>query len=782
MANGNDVPAQSRRPLFAGGERLRKKVEPGSGGGPKWHPRTMDEAVALLTPQVAELQEAVASTPADMRGSRVVFEAKVSPNYLANSYFPTTLFQEADLVPVGTRGSMGEYKTPKKTEQSETKTYLLAADERALAKVSRLLAGELAATATLNRARDSLRQFELIRLPSVDETLRAAPDLEDALVWEAVFHPLFDFTGERTRKEAEAVFEKWNALVSRLGGVVESEYARLIKGLTFMPVRLGADAAREAARFNPLRTIRPMPGIRPLPTSPLRIVSTEAQAPNPPAGHRPQSDLRVAVFDGGVDVTVPQLAPFVREFELTSEPRDAECVAHGTLVSSTALFGAGHDSGELPTPEVGVDHFRVLPVPPPSADLELYWILDRISEEAERGNHRIVNLSLGPDLAIDDDDEPHAWTARLDELAEERDVLFVSAVGNNGELDAATGANRLQVPADMANGIGVGACDRRAPESDWQRASYSAVGPGRPGCRMQPTGVAFGGAPGRGFRGIGAGGLIAEAEGTSFAAPAVVHGLAALSATLGAQGSDPRLLRAFAVHCAEPAAPLDPEGSGFGRLPERFDGLLECEPNEATVLYRDTISRGEAVSLPFPLVSSVIDGKTVRLRWTIALAVPTDPRNPVEYTQAGLEVAFRPHAQRFVFTNRDTKQSKTVDVVEDAEEARRLMSEGYEFSNLPATRSPKQHRHEARRRRDEAKWETVLHANQRMRASSLFNPQLTASYLAREEGVLTDAPPLEFVMLLTIQAPKGVDLYDSTRVNYPQLTPLHTELPLRLGV
>jgi Subtilase family len=782
MANGSDVPARPRRPLFAGGERLREKVEPGSGGGPKWHPRTMDQAVALLTPQVSALQDAVASTPAGLRGSRVVFEAKVSPNYLANSYFPTTLFREADLVPVGTRGSIGEYRTPKKTEQAETKTYLLSADERALTKVSRLLSGELAGSATLNRARDSLRQFELVQLPSIEETLRAAPDSGDSLVWEAVFHPLFDFTGERTRREAEVVFEKWQALVAGLGGVVESGYARLIKGLTFMPVRLSAEAAREAARFNPLRTIRPMPGIRPVPVSPLRINATGVAAPNPPAAHRPQSDLRVAVFDGGSDPAAPQLAPFVHEFELSGEPRDPDFVAHGSLVSSTILFGPGHDSGELATPEVGVDHFRVLPVPPGSADLELYWILDRISEEVERGNHSIVNLSLGPDLAVDEDDEPHAWTARLDELAEEMNVLFVSAVGNNGELDAQTGANRVQVPADMANGIGVGACDRRPPEPDWSRAPYSAVGPGRPGCRMQPTGVAFGGAPGRGFRGISSGGLIAEAEGTSFAAPSVVHGLASLSATLGRQGADPRLLRAFAVHCAEPPSPFDPEGSGFGRLPERFDELLECSPNEATVLYRDTISRGEAVSLPFPLVSSVIDGKTVTLRWTIALSVPTDPRNPVEYTQAGLEVAFRPHAQRIVFTNRKTKRSKTVNVAEDAEEARRLISEGYEFSNLPATRSPKQRRHESRRRRDEAKWETMLHVSQKMRASSLFKPQLTASYLAREEGVLVDAPPLEFVMLLTIGAPKGVDLYDAIRVNYPQLTPLRTELPLRLGI
>jgi subtilisin family serine protease len=95
-----------------------------------------------------------------------------------------------------------------------------------------------------------------------------------------------------------------------------------------------------------------------------------------------------------------------------------------------------------------------------------------------------VSLSLGPSLPVDDRTEPHAWTARLDEIAEQRGVLFVTAVGNNGEDDAASGLNRVQVPSDMVNALAVGACDRPASEAGWARAPYSAVGPGRPGARM----------------------------------------------------------------------------------------------------------------------------------------------------------------------------------------------------------------------------------------------------------------------------------------------------------
>jgi hypothetical protein len=775
-------PPQRRRPLLAGGERLTEKIERGGGGGPKTHPRSIEEAVELLAPQLEQLQEGAATTPTTLRGARVVFEATVSPNYLANSYFPKDLFAEADLIPVGTRGAMGEYRTPKKVEQRETKTYLLAGDEHSIAKVNGLLHGEMPGGAAAKRAREALRQFEVVRLPPIEETLRGTPDaIDTTVVWEAVLHPLADSRGRYSEEERSSVLAKWDALVGDLGGQVDHDYIRTIKGLTFMPVRLPADAGRQAARFNPLRAIRPMPSVRPLPVAPLRVAATNATPSEPPAAERPQSDLRVAVFDGGADDDIPHLSPFLTNTDLTDEAAHPEYLAHGTLVSATVLYGAGHDQGDLRTPEVGVDHFRVLPAPAQHSDHDLYWILDRIEEKLSDGKYPIVNLSLGPELSVDDDDEPHAWTARLDDLAERRDILFISAVGNNGELDSATGLDRVQVPADMANGIGVGACDRRPPDGAWDRAPYSAVGPGRPGARMQPLGVAFGGVDTRPFRGITAGGVIGEAIGTSFAAPTTTHGIGALAAMLGPIGKDPRVLRAFAAHCAEPASPIAPEASGFGRLAERYDDVLECKPHEATVLYCDAISRGQSIGLPFPLAEDAVTGRTIKLRWTIALSTTTDPKNPVEYTQAGLEVSFRPHANRYTFYNAETKHSKVVDIVASADEAARLMREGYVFSTLPATGNARPYRHEAHRRSEEGKWETVMRSDVNKRASSLLRPQITVSYLAREEGVLTDASPLGFAMLLTMQAPTGVALYDSVRTGFQQLVPLRTELPLRLS-
>ena len=773
---------QPDRPLLAGGEALRQDSERPSGGGPKWHPRTIDQARQQLSPQLQALQQAVSDTPAALRGARVVFEATVLPNYLANSYFPAELFREADLVPVGTRASIGPYQTKTKTEEDRpTKSYLLAGDERSIARVADLLNAENARGGA-GTARDRLRQFETVRLPNVDEVLRSRPDVPagELLTWEAVLHPAVDAAGETTAAEREAILEKWAAWVGLLGGEVAVDYRRNVGGMTFMPVRLPAGAAEEASRFNPLRALRPMPKVRPIPVDPLRVVTTADQLPAPPPGQRPQSDLRVAVFDGGVSHELPHLAPFVDSIEVTPEAADPHAVAHGTMVTGALLYGPLEDGQPLRTPEVGVDHFRVVPAPSPDPwDVDLYWILDRIVELVRARDYAIVNLSLGPSLPIDDQTEPHAWTARLDELAEERGVLFVTAVGNNGNDDAASGLNRVQVPADMVNALAIGACDRRAPQDGWRRAPYSAVGPGRPGARLKPCGVAFGGVDTQPFRGMVAGGRIGEAIGTSFAAPTANHGVAGLAARLGAALTTPDVLRAFALHFAEPPDGPALEEVGFGRLLERYDERWNCAENEASVLYRDTIERDQAISLPFPLPASAVAGRTIELSWTVVFTAATDPTDAVDYTQAGLEVAFRPHARRYTFRDPSTNKGVELDVQEQSQEVLAQLAAEAIPSALPATKPSDRRRNEVLQR-EEGKWETALHFAKRMRASSLFNPQLTVNYLAREDGSLTAAPALPFAMLVSMRAPQGVKLYEAVRQQYPVLTPLTARIPLRL--
>ena len=250
---------------------------------------------------------------------------------------------------------------------------------------------------------------------------------------------------------------------------------------------------------------------------------------------------------------------------------------------------------------------------------------------------------------------------------------------------------------------------------------------------------------------------------------------------LGAVGGDPNVLRAFAAHFVE--TPDDKnlhEEVGFGRFAERYDAFLDCASNEATILYRDEIERGQMISLPFPLVSEVVDGRRVSLTWTIAFSAPTDPKNPVDYTLSGLEASFRPTPRRST-SEIERRRQPRCQCGDGTGSCFQLLEAGYTVSSLPKTAGAHRFRHETLRRKEDGKWETILRQSTAKNYSSLLRPQVTVVYLAREEGEFAPAPPLNFAMLLTMRTAAGVDLYDAVRSRFQVLTPLRARLPLRLS-
>ena len=112
-----------------------------------------------------------------------------------------------------------------------------------------------------------------------------------------MLHPLTTSEGQSIAL-SDAAIERWFQLVEGHGGQGHRNYVRRVGGLTFAPVTLRGSEALGVARFNPLRTLRPMPPIRPLPTIFLRAAATVTPPPLlDPIANSPA----VAVFDGGVD-------------------------------------------------------------------------------------------------------------------------------------------------------------------------------------------------------------------------------------------------------------------------------------------------------------------------------------------------------------------------------------------------------------------------------------------------------------------------------------------------
>jgi hypothetical protein len=774
---------ETTRPLLVHGERLREKIERVSGGGgSKFHPLTVEEARVALLPQAIALRDRVSQFPDELRGPRLIFQATLLPNYLAASYFPSQLLSSLDLIPIGSRSSRATYRTLTQEQPDfETKSILVAGTDESVERLTTLLesGGHVRSEKT---AAEQFREFSEIRVSSAEEIVRQ-PALEvaatstDQAVWEAVLHPGAASRGPDLQPLDDATFEKWIAFVESLGGQVVATYRRIVGALTFVPVRLDADRVGETVQFNPLRSIRPMPQIRPIPPTLFRMTPARLQ---PPPNTVPLTDIDVAVFDGGID-DASLLFPGCTLHDVTPEPVLPEGLLHGSAVTAAVLFGnLDANDTSAPQPAAQIDHYRVLPNPNPHADPDAYWVLDQIIDAVENGSYSIANLSLGPDISVEEDEEPNRWTSTLDQLAFEHDVLFVVAAGNNGEQDAATGLNRVQVPADMANGLSVGACDRHAPGTPWERAPYSALGPGRCGSRVQPFGVQFGGVDGHPFRGITADGSIVEASGTSFASPLVANSLIRVAQRLGKARTTPNNLRAFAVHFAERHADADAliAEIGHGRFLHDFADALVCQPNEVHLLYEDRIDRDDVVALRLPLPEG-IDRGIVQISWTLALTAPTEPTQPSEYTQATLDLTFRPHDRKYRFT--DGTRVRVVDV-DDTAAVAALYADGYTASTYPMTVAMPGSFGTEEARREGGKWETVRHFARAFRASSLRNPRLDLAYVSREGGLLTRTPgPIDYTLLVTIRGREGLDLYDRARSQFSVITPLHvpTRLPVR---
>jgi hypothetical protein len=717
-----------------------------------------------------------------MRGKHVVVETVVYPNFLAPHHLPKDTLGNLGLYVVGTRTARAPYVTRKQREDDyPTKALLIAGLP---ADVERFASEVAAGPGKSALDWDEICRLHSFTLPDPEKVLRGVPtDLgdHDRITWQAVLNPIGRDDAERERLGDEA-FSRLVALVVSAGGAVDDRHRRIIDGVTFVPIALDLQGARRVAEFNLLRSLRPMPRMRTVPRPTTRAVFARPVAACP--HETPKSDRRVAVFDGGIAPGCAALTRFTTVHNLTPVAPTEEYLTHGSTVTCAVLFGS-QGSGPLPQPAGFVDHYRVFPVPEdPTFDNALDWVLGQIEVVVRQGQHRIVHLSLGPDECVSED-VPSLWTATLDRLAAEYDVTFVVAAGNNGEEDAELGFNRVQVPADAVNVIGVGACDSPDTSKKLVRAPYSAVGPSRDGQRVQPVGVAFGGVlPAAPFWGIDAHGRKVGMEGTSFGAPLATRGLLELEASLGDARWSAATARTFAAHYARPR----PRGHkvaelGYGRLAESYATCWECAPNEVTVLYEDVLPRAATLAMYMPFPRGIEDDVPIDLTWTLAFTASVDVADAAEYTQDGLELHFRPHERiRNVRDLVSRDLLATLDLERDKAALDAILAQrAADVGDIPVADSNWRGMRAETLLRAAGKWETLVKGRLPTRpAAELYRPRLDVSYLRREHGSLKrdGVEPLSISMLVTMRAPLGVPLYDRVAAQFRVLTPIHSQITL----
>ena len=319
------------------------------------------------------------------------------------------------------------------------------------------------------------------------------------------------------------------------------------------------------------------------------------------------------MFDGGIDPNHPLLRGYAEQDEGLSikTPAAAEGIAHGTAVAGAMLYGPlnDHDAKTpLPALAVSVVSIRALPTSNP-ADIDLYESIDVIEAAVPaRKDIKVFNVSFGPRGPILDD-MISRFTFALDLLAVGHKIAFCVAVGNDGA--AGSGMNRIQAPADLVNGLGIGAYTER--RNGKVHAPYSCQGPGRECAKLKPDVVAFGGCDQRPIHLVAvAPGIKVLSAGTSFASPIV--------AALGGQVAESfergtaLLARALLIHSAEHPNDEPDNFLGHGIVPANLDGLLRCEEKAVTVIYQGDIAAKKMVKLRILLPPNVVTNGKVAVK------------------------------------------------------------------------------------------------------------------------------------------------------------------------
>lgn len=737
--------------LIGSGERLTKTVKVNNISMPKNPPYTLGEAQGRLYDQLSDANDFYIRLDDKAKPKhQVVAKLTLHPRYISRTDYPEDMLSSLGLRAVG---SKSELISPKKwgikrhPPSALTESYFIAGLESNFERWFKLLESD-----DLDQSLDEIIAIEKLSAISGQEKLKGLIK-NDQHAFEIVLHNDHD----------EDMVDLFIEYVDSVNGEIGKGKIRTVDGLTFVPVKVGSiEILKSITDFSFVRVARGMPSLRPY-TPMIRSCDFLEKKLILPSREITDSSIKTVIFDGGLEDPT-KLSKFVNYIEpLGIGKPDRKYLAHGLEVTGAYLFGnIGDTSVELSTPIANVDHVRVLDEDSGQDDFEIIDVLDRISNHLKSHTYDLVNISLGPDLSVEDDDVT-LWTATLDNIFSKGDCVATVAVGNNGRKDSLSGLNRIQVPSDAVNVLSVGASD--TTDKTWKRADYSAFGPGRRPGRTKPDLVAFGGSIREPFQVLSLNGNnldVTEKCGTSYAAPLALRSIAGLRAALGKNVSHLSLRALMIHHSNRNNHKLSEVGWGKAEL-EPID-LITSDDCEATVLYQGELVVGEHLRIPIPLQNISLKGK-VSIKATLVISPQVDIEFPGAYTRHGVEVVFRPNDTCFNINKVSGKKSehpKSCTFFTNSE-----MFKGVGFKG----------------RDEENKWEPVLKHEQKFDSEKLSNSMFDVYYHYRERArIVKDQKPIPYALAITVRAEEVVDLYNQVIRKYASiLTPYRPQNRITLS-
>jgi len=195
--------------------------------------------------------------------------------------------------------------------------------------------------------------------------------------------------------------------------------------------------------------------------------------------------------------------------------------------------------------------------------------------------------------------------------------------------------------------------------------------------------------------------LAVPTQGTSFASPYTLRKAMGIRTHFNQLSG--LATKALLIHAAEGHALLGTNEIGWGRIPEEMNDMVVCEDGIARVVYQGTMTPGHFLRMPIPMPNTFPDSCSVSIQATFCIASITDPQDPSNYTRSGLDIAFRPHAEKRA--KNESLHAKTAGFFRTTD-----------FDS------------ETELRYGAHKWETVMHANKKLRGTSLKDPIFDVRY------------------------------------------------------
>jgi hypothetical protein len=343
--------------LIGKGELLTQPIAaPRTKPGTKQRPYTLADAQQALLPEIASANSVYAGMPSEAcPEDLVVARMALHPAFLAKSYFPNALLEQAGLASVGSRTVRVQPRRVLQQRASgsegnsgiETTEIYVAGQRSAMRRFS---AFALALTED-SPAAGQFAEIERIAAMQAVDRIRDT-QLDGGRVFEVGLHLM----PERSEAVLRGHFKTYAA---QCGFQVKDEFTFAAGGLVFLALEGTPEGLGALAQFSLVRVVRSMPKLRGV--RPFTRGASLAIPFHLPSGEPLSREPKVAVLDGGLPGEHVLDGYVRRYFQADPEAMDVpDYLEHGLGVTSAVLFGPLEPEAVAHRPFAKVDHHRVL--------------------------------------------------------------------------------------------------------------------------------------------------------------------------------------------------------------------------------------------------------------------------------------------------------------------------------------------------------------------------------------------------------------------------------------